>query len=145
MSLNPFKLIHQASNIKLLLPSATKLRQGNIFRQRVSRILSTGGGVSSLSVHAGIHHATHPLFRHPPPGKTPTGAWHPLGRHPPADCYCSMMVCILLECILVVTMVISSAKLIQRKTSLLGIYSTLHMNINYRCGSRIWSWGGGSF
>ena len=57
----------------MFLPSATKLRQGNVFTP-VCHSVHKGG---SASVHAGID----PLGRHPP-GQTPPQADTPLGRPP---------------------------------------------------------------
>ena len=57
------------------LPSATKLRQGNIF---TSVCHSVNRGVSNLSVCWD----THPLGQTSPPWQTPPGQT-PLGRHPP--------------------------------------------------------------
>ena len=85
-------------NALLFLPSATKLRQGNVFKPVCH---SVHGGVSVL-VHAGIHN-THPLGQ-TPPRQTPLP---PLGRHPhprqtpPGRRLLQRTVRILLECILV--------------------------------------------
>ena len=78
------------------LPSATKLRQGNIFTSVYQEFCPQGGWVSA-SVHAAIHTSPlgrHPLSRHPPgqththradptPGQTATAAdgTHPTGMH----------------------------------------------------------------
>ena len=80
----------------MFLPSATKLRQGNVFTP-VCHSVHKGG---SASMHAGID----PLGRHPP-GRHPQGDT-PLGRPPRADTPPSRRllqrtVHILLECILV--------------------------------------------
>ena len=80
---------HIFSWLIVFLPSATKLRQGNDFHKRVSRILSREGGAAS--VYAGIHPSRQtPPGRHHPPGKTPPGHTPqphspPAQRHPRAD------------------------------------------------------------
>ena len=70
-----------------ILPAATKLGQGNIFRSVCQEFCPRGGGVSA-SVHAGIH---------PPPG---SGLQHTVNERP---------VRILLECILVLLLSVSGS------------------------------------
>ena len=68
------------------LPSATKLRQGNVFRS-VCQKNSVHRRVSA-SVHAGIHNPqadTHPFWADSPPGRQPQADTTPLGRYPWAD------------------------------------------------------------
>ena len=73
--------------VKYLLPSATKLRQGNIFTGICQSFCSQGEGVSGTPWAD-----THPQADTPsihPPGQTPlpSACWdtHPLGRHPPVQ------------------------------------------------------------
>ena len=96
--------------VSSLLPSAMKLRQGNIFTSVCQEFCPRGKRLGvSTSVHAGIHNPLdrHPPGRHPgqtPPGQTPSlGRYHhqadtpahtlhrqtPPGQTPPADSYCS--------------------------------------------------------
>ena len=86
---------------KTLLPSATKLGQGNIFRSVCQEFCPRGGGVSA-PLHAGIH--THPR-EHPPPRdqrQTPSSAVHAgkygqqaVGTHPTGmhTCFVTFMYC----------------------------------------------------
>ena len=72
------KTLHLHSLYSFLLPSATKLRQGNIFTPVCH---SVHEGVSA-SVHAGIHPLwqTPPMGRQPPPTTAVNGT-HPTGMH----------------------------------------------------------------
>ena len=86
--------------LKEFLPSAAKLRQGNVFTSMFKNSVQGGGGVSA-SMHTGMHpsQAGTPLGRytpwqvhlHPQGGTPPPGKVHlPLGRYsPPHDSHCS--------------------------------------------------------
>ena len=66
---------------RLLLPSATKLRQGNIFTGVCQSFCSQEGGVSQHALGRGMYPSMH-WVRHPP-GQIPPGQTHP-GQTPPA-------------------------------------------------------------
>ena len=84
------RYIYSSNNqICLLLPSATKLRQGNIFTSVCHSVHR--GCIPAYPAHAGIH----PLGRHPSRQTPPFLGRHPLRRP------LQRTVRILLECILV--------------------------------------------
>ena len=75
-------MLHTAVALAVLLPSATKLRQGNIFTGVCQSFCS--GGVST-SVHVGIHTPwqVHPLARYTPQGRYTPKAGTPPGKYTP--------------------------------------------------------------
>ena len=75
-TMTQYNISAEFKDARVILPSATKLRQGNVLH--LSAILFTGGGVSA-SVHAGIH----PPGRHTPLGRQPPWADHPQVDTPP--------------------------------------------------------------
>ena len=78
----------QCPLLPLLLPSATKLRQGNIFTG-VCQSFCSKGGVSQHALGKTLPSQTPPPLGRHPLGRHPLGRQYPGQTSPPADGYCS--------------------------------------------------------
>ena len=83
------RTLSSVSQSKWLLPTATKLGQGNIFTSVCQEFCPQGGRVSA-SVHAGIHPLPPSPQEQTPSGADPPGQTPPGEQTPPREADCSI-------------------------------------------------------